>query len=435
MFRKIATQLNQFLLKIGSIGFAESDSVQLKSYKTIATIAIYATILNLLYFAYEYSAMGRDAAALTLGIFAVLNIINLIVFRITRNFKLFRNNYFNAFYFYLIIYHTVMGGFIGSVVYIFYAIPALVGVQMFYEDKMTKRRWLILYLATSIVLYFLEPIISVGMVPLPERIVLLTFLNNFILITIMVVLAINYYKNQIMEEKRKTDLLIRNILPESVVNELNEKGKSIPILTQSATAIFMDFVGFTAITRNMLPTELVSILNDYFTSFDQIFKEHNVEKLKTIGDGYMAVGGLPIPNKTHTIDVALAALKILMYMEEKNRDRSIPWNIRIGIHTGPMVAGIIGESKFSYDVWGSSVNLASRLESSGKSGAINVSYDFMVSTKDFFDFEDRGLIEIKNVEPTRMYFLLDIKPELKQDHFTPNTQFFEMYNKLRMINH
>jgi class 3 adenylate cyclase len=322
-----------------------------------------------------------------------------------------------------------MGGYIGSTGYINYGIAALNGILIFYKSNRVKNTWFIIYLVTAIILYFLEPVISKGMVPLSDSLTAIMFANNFILISGMVMLSANYFLNIIRKEKLKSDILIRNILPESVVNELNTKGRSQPILVPAATTIFMDFVGFTRISHKMSPERLVDTLNDYFTSFDIIFREHRVEKLKTIGDGYMAVAGLPETNNSHPVDVALAAMKIIRYMQSKNEESNMGWDIRIGIHTGSMIAGIIGESKFSYDVWGDSVNLCSRLETASKPGFINVSHEFMEYTSAFFEFERRGLVEIKNSEPVLMYFLVDIKEELRAAHFCPNHKFYQQYEE------
>ncbi len=427
--RIIATKIKNFLIYLGGIGNSQDDIPEIRSNKVILTIAIYVSILNLLYFSYAYQEMGRIGAALTLLIFAAYLSIGLLAFSIHRKFNILREWLFVGWFFYLIIYHIVMGGYIGSVLYINYAIAILSGVPMFYKRKVHRTIWYGVYIVTAVILYFLEPAISKGMVPLPDSIVLLTHVNNFVLIASMIFLSVNYYTNIIRAEKLKSDTLIHNILPESVVHELNANGRSRPIMVPRATAIFMDFVGFTRITQTMGPEELVAILNEHFTSFDHIFREHGVEKLKTIGDGYMAVGGLPIQNNTHPIDVALAAMKVVRHMQEKNKENHREWNIRIGIHTGPMVAGIIGETKFSYDVWGSTVNLCSRLETASKPGSINVSDDFMECTQAFFEFEPRGQIEIKNAGPVSMYFLTDIKEELRTDHFTPNPRFFELYEK------
>ncbi len=425
----ISSKFKNFLIAIGGIGISQDDNPEVRSHKIILTVAIYASILNLLVFSYAYSTMGRSGAALTLLVFAVYLTISLLAFRFHRKFKILRDSLFIGWYFYLIIYHVVMGGYIGSVLYINYVFAILSGVPMFYKRKVDRVVWYCVYIVTAIVLFVLEPVISKGMVPLPDDLILLTHVNNFVLIASMIFLSINYYTNIIQTEKLKSDTLIHNILPKSVVNELNTQGRSRPIMVPRATAIFMDFVGFTRITQTMGPEELVAILNEHFTSFDHIFQEHGVEKLKTIGDGYMAVGGLPIQNNTHPVDVALAAMKVVRYMQAKNSEHHMEWNIRIGIHTGPMVAGIIGETKFSYDVWGSTVNLCSRLETASKPGGINVSYEFMECTQAFFEFEPRGQIEVKNAGSVSMYFLTDIKEALRTDHFTPNSRFFELYEK------
>ncbi|ULQ53219.1 adenylate/guanylate cyclase domain-containing protein [Flavihumibacter fluvii] len=425
----IVTKFRQFIKWIGSVGYAPGDSAEIRSHKAIITIALYVCILNLVAFFPVYIKLGRINAAITLLACAAFLTLNIILLSFHRNFRIYREITFISVYCYIIIYHTVMGGYIGSTGYIFYGIAVLNGVQIFYKTNTQKNTWFVIYVITAIVLFFLEPVISKGMVPLSDELNTVMFVNNFILISGIVMLSVNYFISIIRKEKLKADILIRNILPASVVDQLNTQGKSNPIMVPSATAIFMDFVGFTRITHKMEAQELVSILNEHFTNFDKIFRSHKVEKLKTIGDGYMAVGGLPETNLTHPLDVALAAMQILLYMENKNKNKEIDWNIRIGIHTGPMVAGIIGETKFSYDVWGSSVNLCSRLETASKPGFINVSHEFMECTRDFFDFEARGLVDIKNSEPARMYFLTDIREPLRSGHFQPNSRFYALYEQ------
>ncbi|TFH07263.1 MAG: adenylate/guanylate cyclase domain-containing protein [Nitrosomonadales bacterium] len=432
-FKKIIFKFNHLTSWAGSLGNSPGDSEELKSHKAIIVISHMVAILNLVYFSKEYYEIARFNAALCLLIFAIYLLLDLILLRIHRNFKIFRAAAFIGMYIYIIAYHSVMGGYIGSTGYIFYGIPMLSGVQILYKKNSTKNAWFLTYIFTAIILFLLEPIISEGMVPLSDAFIRLTFLNNFILISGLVVLSINYFVRIILAQKLKSDVLIRNILPESVVNELNIVGKSDPIMVPSATAIFMDFVNFTSFTEEMAPQELVSTLNEHFTHFDQIFRDHKVEKLKTIGDGYMAVGGLPETNNSHPLDVVLAGMKVLLYIENRYKNKDIVWNVRIGIHTGSMIAGIIGKTKFSYDVWGSGVNLCARLEAASRPGFINVSQAFKDLTIDFFEFEPRGLVEIKNSKPIEMYFLTDIKEHLRSEHFVPNSRFYELYDQFTVI--
>ncbi|RYY20897.1 MAG: adenylate/guanylate cyclase domain-containing protein [Chitinophagaceae bacterium] len=422
----LSDRFSRFINNIGGIGYAPGDNKELKSHKAILTIGLYVSILNLLTFFPVYIIIDRRNAAITLLSLAIAFSINLILFRIHKNFKILRDSTFIGLYCYIIIYHCVMGGYIGSTGYINYGIAALNGILIFYKNHRLKNTWFLIYIFTALTLYFLDPVISRGSVPLPDGLIVIMFVNNFILISGMVMLSANYFLGIIQNEKLKSDQLIRNILPDVVAKELKDHGRSLPIMVSSATAVFMDFVNFTRITQSMEPQQLVSVLNEHFTRFDQIFLHHKVEKLKTIGDGYMAVGGLPELNDTHPLDVGLAAIEILHYMDS-TKANGFEWDVRIGIHTGPMVAGIIGETKFSYDVWGSTVNLASRLESASKPGTINVSREFVELTKEFFEFEQRGMIEIKNSAPTEMFFLTDIKSSLRSDHFLPNSRFFERY--------
>ncbi|MCZ8237112.1 MAG: adenylate/guanylate cyclase domain-containing protein, partial [Leptospiraceae bacterium] len=179
------------------------------------------------------------------------------------------------------------------------------------------------------------------------------------------------------EEKTRSETLLLNILPKKVAYEMKTKGKITPEQFKSVTVIFTDFVDFTKHAEKMSAIELINDLDLCFSSFDYISKKYNLEKIKTIGDSYMTCGGIPILNMTHPIDSVLAALEFQSYMDDfnkKKQEQKLPlWNLRLGIHTGSLVAGVIGEKKFAYDVWGDTVNSASRMESSGTPGMINIS--------------------------------------------------------------
>ncbi len=241
----------------------------------------------------------------------------------------------------------------------------------------------------------------------------------------------------IRSEKEKSDRLLLNILPEKIANELKENGFVKPVLYESVTVIFTDFKGFTRIASNMLPEDLLEKLDMIFLQFDQICERRKIEKLKTIGDAYMCAGGLPEINATHPVDACLAAIEMQHFMNEtKSIIEQISgeefWDMRLGIHTGTVVAGVIGKTKFAYDVWGDAVNTASRMESNGSIGKINISDSTYLKVKDFFDCEYRGKIEAKNKGMIDMYFLLRIKPELSRDArgIIPNENFFELYKSI-----
>jgi adenylate cyclase len=220
---------------------------------------------------------------------------------------------------------------------------------------------------------------------------------------------ISIAKKIIEKEKQRSDELLLNILPEEVAEELKEKGSADAKQFDEVTVMFTDFKGFTQISEKLTPKELVSEIDLCFKAFDNILTKYGIEKIKTIGDSYMCAGGLPVANKTHGEDVVKAALEIQQFMnqhsiERKNSGKEI-FEIRIGIHTGSVVAGIVGVKKFAYDIWGDTVNIASRMESSGEAGKVNISGTTYELVKDKFACSYRGKVQAKGKGEIDMYFV------------------------------
>lgn len=243
-------------------------------------------------------------------------------------------------------------------------------------------------------------------------------------------------RNIAEEERRKNEKLLLNILPVDIAQELKEKGATEPILYENVSVMFTDFKGFTQIAEVLTPQELIRDLDACFVQFDKITERYKLEKLKTIGDSYMCAGGIPKTNQTHAIDSVLAALEIQSFMnlmKQIKADQGLPfWELRLGIHSGPLVAGVIGEKKFAYDVWRDTVNTASRMESSGTPGKINISGETYDRIKDLFDCEYRGKINAKNKGEVEMYYVSGLKKEfsLSEDQRTPNERFWKIYQSL-----
>ena len=210
----------------------------------------------------------------------------------------------------------------------------------------------------------------------------------------------------IREERKKSDALLLNILPGKTAKELKKNGRAIPRQYNLVTVLFCDFVSFTHTTEKLSPEELVRRLDAYFRAFDEIISKHNIEKIKTIGDAYMAAGGVPEANLTNPVDTVLAGLEMLSQVEKMNDPLFL---VRIGIHTGPLVAGIVGAKKFAYDIWGDTVNIASRMESSGEGGKLNISGNTFELIKDSFHCFYRGKIAAKKKGMIDMYFVEGIR--------------------------
>ena len=233
-------------------------------------------------------------------------------------------------------------------------------------------------------------------------------------------------------EKEKAERLLHNVLPAETAEELKNKGKTRPRYYRMVTVIFTDIKGFTKIAEDYKPTELVKRLDNLFREIDKIIERHQLEKIKTIGDAYMAAGGVPLRDKENPINSVLAALEIQAFMnKEKQRTKfGEPWEMRIGLHTGDIIAGVIGTKRIAYDIWGNTVNVAQRMEMAGEPGKVNISGTTYEYIKPYFDCTYRGKIAAKNKGDIDMYFIEGIKPHLSKGGKgkVPNAKFKEYVN-------
>jgi class 3 adenylate cyclase/tetratricopeptide (TPR) repeat protein len=252
--------------------------------------------------------------------------------------------------------------------------------------------------------------------------------NAFLVgLCLVFVIALLIFRNYLVKvrthkilDKQKNEIegLLLNILPKEVARELQASGHATPRHYDSVSVMFTDFQAFTIIADNMSPNELVAELDACFIAFDNIIEKHNLEKIKTIGDSYMCAGGIPVPDENHVLNIVKAGLEIQEYISEHNIARIQrglkPWVARIGLHAGPVVAGVVGKKKYAYDIWGSTVNIASRMEANGEPGKVNVSQAVYEIIKDHYTCIPRGKISAKNIGEIDMYFIED-KPNGKMN--------------------
>lgn len=260
----------------------------------------------------------------------------------------------------------------------------------------------------------------------------------------------NFYHGQVDELKRLNDDLAKvsrrnedllaNILPKQTAMELQNNGRANVHKYSMCTVLFADIQGFTKIAERLKPEILVDYLDKIFVHFDSVIDKYNIEKIKTIGDAYMCAGGIPKKNRTNPIEVLLAGLEMQHHLRtlphpEAPSNMSSGWSLRVGIHTGTVVAGVVGKKKFTYDIWGDSVNVASRMETAGDIGKVNISSSTYNLVKDYFKCEYRGKMPVKYKGEIEMYFVTGIKPEYSQENnpIKPNQKLLTKIDFLKYL--
>jgi adenylate cyclase len=217
--------------------------------------------------------------------------------------------------------------------------------------------------------------------------------------------ALSQANEAIRLEKGKSDALLLNVLPAAVAEDLKQTGKTTPRLFEDVTVLFSDIVGFTAVSAELPPPTLIEELNDLFTEFDSIAEANDCERIKTIGDAYLAVCGMPEPNESHAANVVRTAVDMVRYVSRRNGTADRSWQIRVGIHTGPVVGAVVGVKKYIYDVFGDTINTASRMESHSEPMAVNVSAATRSRVGDAFRFIERPPLDVKGKGAMCMYFV------------------------------
>jgi guanylate cyclase len=279
------------------------------------------------------------------------------------------------------------------------------------STRLVARLWM---LAFNVAVVALAAVPSVSFVPpLPPAFGQLLCAMNVVCVASFILYAMSYYVVKkdafyalLKQEEAKSESLLLNVLPKSIAAELKAGGKRVARKYDDATILFLDLVGFTQMTAGQDPGETVDILNTIFTEFDRLAEEHGVEKIKTIGDCYMAAAGVPAPRADHARAAVALGLALSKALERLSAGFGRPLGFRAGVHSGPVSAGVIGIRKFAFDVWGDTVNTASRMESHGVPGRVQISGATYRRVRDEFECEARGIIEVKGKGPIEAWLVV-----------------------------
>lgn len=402
----LASIRNRIVSVLSGIGVEPDDSDEIRLQKAllvsgVAMIIIAAAIWGLIYFYFDEWLAG----SIPFG-YSIFASISIVLFAITRKYYLFRLSQFVLILMLPWLLMIALGGFINSSAVVLWALLCPLGALLF-ETPRAAPRWFATYVVLIVISGFLQPYMRESN-NLPPDVVTFFFVMNVSIVSTIVFVLLYYFVRERNTFQHQSDNLLLNILPKSIAETLKISPHSIAEQYNNASILFADLVDFTPMSARLSPRELVDILNEVFTCIDNLAEEYGLEKIKTIGDCYMAASGVPEPRSDHAHVLTRMALDMIDYMDihEFNGHKLV---FRIGINSGPLVAGVIGSSKFSYDLWGDTVNTASRMESHGVGGTIQVARSTYELIRDDFECDARGMIHVKGKGEMEAWQVIGVK--------------------------
>ena len=396
------------LLQVGARRDDSPDVRVRKRYLLLMALLILpaGVIWGLIYWTFD-----EHAAALAPWSYAVLSLISILIFAFTGNFPFFRFSEMALILIVPFVLGLTLGGFVNSSAVVLWSLLAPIGALVFGGTRQAIK-WFVAYLFLIVLSSVLAPYIRTTN-NLPPWLLLAFFLMNIGTISVVAFVLLymfirerNSALAQVRVEREKSDTLLLNILPKEIAPRLKNNPGTIADAYECASILFADIVNFTPWSAELPPAEMVEMLNEIFSYFDSLLETYGVEKIRTIGDNYMCVSGVPTPRADHAQTLARMALAMRAYIRSRPPRNGKHLDFRIGIDTGPLVAGVIGTKKFVYDVWGDPVNVAARMESYGIPGKIQIGRATYELIKQDFICEPRGILELKGKGKTATWFLV-----------------------------
>ncbi len=404
-------RLPHWLRRLTDLGSLPSDSEELRLRKSVLVLSssLMATLSCL--WVGTYAVLGLWLSAAIPLAYQLASAASLYTFARTRRYRLFRVSQLLMSLLLPFALQWSLGGFAASSAVALWAFTCPIGALLFVGARQAVP-WFAAFAALVAVSGAIDPALASGAPDIPSGVEVSFFVLNILGVCVTAYVLLQYFVRareralaELEVEREKSERLLLNVLPASVASRLKESEEVIADGFGAATVLFADIVGFTPLAQGLPPADTVVLLDRIFAGWDELAERYGAEKIKTIGDAYMVAAGLPVPREDHA--EAIAGLALEMGAEAGRRaGDGRPLQVRIGIDTGPVVAGVIGRAKFSYDLWGDTVNTASRMESHGLPGAIQVTERTYERLRDRFELRRRGTIEVKGKGPMTTYLLL-----------------------------
>jgi adenylate cyclase len=408
--------LPSLIRRLAALGALPGDPEEDRLRK--GTLILASSLIALLAFTWviTYFALGRPVSAAIPLAYQVATVAGLLWLVRTKRFSGFRLSQLLLMLLLPCLLQVTLGGFVPSSGVVLWAAFAPIGALMLLGVRESVP-WFIAYALMLVALGLVDQRLPSGGAPIPASVVVTFFVMNLAGVSLTIYAIVSYFVRERDEahaalelEQERSERLLLNVLPQAIADRLKASPDAIAEHYDEVTVLFADLVGFTARTEQTGPRELVAFLDELFTTFDRLADEQGLEKIKTIGDAYMVAGGLPEPRSDHAEAIAEMALAMREHLPAitmpGGRDGTVQLSLRIGIDSGPVVAGVIGRRKFIYDLWGDTVNTASRMESHGVPDAIQVTPRTHALLRDRYAFRSRGRIDVKGKGEMEVYLLL-----------------------------
>ena len=399
--------IKQVLAFIARIGSDPNDDDDIRLQKSLLVVCAIPFIIAGAAWGIMYILFNEPLAGAIPLSYSIISLFSVIHFGRTRQYQFFRFSQLALILLLPFFLMVALGGFINGSAVVLWSLICPLGAMLFDEPRHASR-WFLAFVSLVALSGFLQPYARFSN-NLSPQLIIFFFAMNLIAVGSLVFMMLYYFVSQKNMFQQKSETLLLNILPKEIAAILKNESRTIADHYNDASVLFADMVGFTPLSAQLPPVEMVELLNEAFSFFDSLLDKYDVEKIRTIGDSYMAVSGVPRRRTDHAQVLVRMALEMRDYIATHTFRNGQRVNFRIGINSGSMIAGVIGRRKFVYDVWGDAVNIASRMESHGLGGAVQITQTTYELIKDEFVCEPRGTVSVKGKGEMEVWLVVSAK--------------------------
>jgi adenylate cyclase len=392
---------------VARIGSDPNDDDDIRLQKSLLVICAFPFMAAGVVWGVMYILFNEPLAGAIPLSYSVISLLSIMYFGRTRQYRFFRFSQLTLILLLPFLLMIALGGFINGSAVVLWSLICPMGAMLFDEPQRAPR-WFLAFISLVVLSGFLQPYVRLAN-NLSPALVNFFFVINLIGVGALVFMMVFYFVGQKNMFQQKSETLLLNILPKEIAAILKNESRTIADHYNEASVLFADMVGFTPLSAQLPPVEMVELLNEVFSFFDSLLDKYGVEKIRTIGDSYMVASGVPRGRSDHAQALVCMALDMQKYLATHTFRNGQRINFRIGINSGSMIAGVIGRRKFVYDVWGDAVNIASRMESHGLGGAVQITQTTYELIKDDFVCEPRGTVHVKGKGEMEVWLVKSVK--------------------------